>query len=136
MKATRSSGIILHITSLPGPFGIGDLGPAAYRFADLLLACGFKYWQLLPLNPVEAGMGYSPYSSTSAFAGNTMLISPELLAQDGLLQAGDVENLPDFPKEKVTYEKAFELKHKILKKAYERFKKQPAALEKAFEKFC
>ena len=87
MKTARSGGIILHITSLPGPFGIGDLGPEAYRFTDLLVECGFKYWQMLPLNPVEEGMGYSPYSSTSAFAGNTMLISPELLVREGLLQA-------------------------------------------------
>ncbi len=53
MKTARSSGIILHITSLPGPYGIGDLGPEAYQFADLLMKCGFKYWQLLPLNPID-----------------------------------------------------------------------------------
>ena len=91
MKTTRSSGLILHITSLPGPFGIGDLGPEAYKFADLLVKCGFKYWQLLPLNPIEESTGYSPYSSTSAFAGNAMLISPELLVKDGFLEKKDME---------------------------------------------
>src|SRR5687768_7633308 len=110
MKTTRSSGVILHITSLPGAFGIGDLGPEAYKFADLLVKCGFKYWQLLPLNPIEASTGYSPYSSTSAFAGNTMLISPELLVKDGFLEKKDLETEYAFKNKTVEFDKAFRFK--------------------------
>ena len=78
----RSSGILLHITSLPGAYGIGDLGPEAYRMADLMQLAGQRYWQILPLNPTEIGMGNSPYSSRSAFAGNPLLISPDLLLKE------------------------------------------------------
>lgn len=70
----RSAGILLHITSLPSRFGIGDLGPEAYTFADQLQEAGQRYWQILPLNPTEIGYGNSPYSSHSAFAGNPLLI--------------------------------------------------------------
>jgi 4-alpha-glucanotransferase len=78
----RSSGILLHPTSLPGPFGIGDLGPEAYKFIDFLAAAGQSLWQVLPLGPT--GYGDSPYASYSAFAGNTLLVSPESLVEDGL----------------------------------------------------
>ncbi len=81
----RGSGVLLHITSLPSPYGIGDLGPWAYRFADLLFQAKQKYWQVLPLNPTDPGSGNSPYSSSSAFAGNTLLISPELLLESGFI---------------------------------------------------
>jgi 4-alpha-glucanotransferase len=73
---TRGSGILLHITSLPSPFGIGDLGPQAYKFAEFLFQAQQSYWQVLPLNPTDQACGNSPYSSISAYAGNTMLISP------------------------------------------------------------
>ena len=75
MSFSRASGILLHPTSLPGRFAIGDLGPAAYQFADFLVASGQRLWQVLPLGPT--GYGDSPYACYSAFAGNTMLISPE-----------------------------------------------------------
>ncbi|HSQ57516.1 MAG TPA: 4-alpha-glucanotransferase, partial [Gemmata sp.] len=78
----RSSGILLHLTSLPGPFGIGDLGPPAYRWIDALVAAGQKWWQVLPLGPT--GFGDSPYHTLSTFAGNPNLLSPELLTSDGL----------------------------------------------------
>ena len=77
MSFPRASGILLHPTSLPGPFGIGDLGPAAYEFADFLVKAGQSLWQVLPLGPT--GYGDSPYACYSAFAGNTLLISPEQL---------------------------------------------------------
>ncbi len=77
MKIPRSCGVIMHITSLPSPFVIGDLGTAAYEFADLLEASSIRYWQILPLNYTEEGSGFSPYSGLSAFAGNTLVISPE-----------------------------------------------------------
>src|SRR5688572_6259210 len=124
MKTTRSCGIIVHITSLPGPFGIGDLGPEAYRFADFLKASGVKYWQLLPLNPIEKRTGYSPYSSTSAFAGNTALISPELLIKEGFLQKKDIGEKENFPDGKVSFDKAITFKNGILQKAFQNFLKK------------
>src|SRR5688500_7853054 len=86
----RSSGILLHVTSLPGPHGIGDLGPAAYTWVDQLTAAKQTWWQILPLGPT--GYGDSPYQCFSAFAGNPNLISLELLASEGLLEP---EDLPD-----------------------------------------
>src|ERR1051325_10859184 len=83
MNFPRASGILLHPTSLPGRFGIGDLGPAAYAFADFLAASGQSLWQMLPLGPT--GYGDSPYACYSAFAGTTLLISPDELVSDGLL---------------------------------------------------
>src|SRR4026207_2029325 len=85
MNFPRSSGILLHPTSLPGPFGIGDLGPQACAFADFLGAAGQGLWQVLPLGPT--GYGDSPYACYSAFAGNTLLISPEQLVTEGLLDS-------------------------------------------------
>ena len=84
MRFERAAGILLHPTSLPGKFGIGDFGPAAYRFVDQLAEAGQRYWQILPLGPT--GYGDSPYASLSAFAGNTLLISPEKLVDDGLAE--------------------------------------------------
>ncbi|MDR3640726.1 MAG: 4-alpha-glucanotransferase [Humidesulfovibrio sp.] len=81
----RTSGVLLHITSLPSGFGIGDLGPEALRFAEFLALAGQRRWQILPLGPTAASLGSSPYSSFSAFAGNTLCISPERLCEDGLL---------------------------------------------------
>src|SRR5882762_10715929 len=94
MNFPRSSGVLLHPTSLPGPFGIGDLGPEAYAFADFLAASGQSIWQVLPLGPT--GYGDSPYACYSAFAGNTLLISPEKLTTEGLLQNEDLSALPAF----------------------------------------
>ena len=82
---TRRSGILLHVTSLPSRFGIGDLGPEAYRFADFLHRSGQRLWQILPLVPTDTLKGNSPYSSSSAFAGNPLLISPERLVEEGFL---------------------------------------------------
>src|SRR5919197_3111523 len=93
MKFKRSSGILLHPTSLPGRFGIGDLGQEAYRFVDWLAGAGQAYWQIMPLTPT--GYGDSPYSSFSAFAGNTNLISPEMLVESGLLEDSDIQPAPD-----------------------------------------
>src|SRR5262249_17152574 len=93
MIANRSSGILMHPSSLPSRGGIGDFGPAAYDFADWLTAAKQTLWQVLPLGPV--GYGNSPYSCTSAFAGNTLLVSAESLADQGLLKRERVESLPD-----------------------------------------
>src|SRR5262245_48429517 len=93
----RSSGILLHPTSLPGPYGIGDLGPNAYAWIDALAAAGQSWWQVLPLGPT--GYGDSPYQCFSAFAGNPYLISPDLLARDGLLRQDELSamTLPEGP---------------------------------------
>jgi 4-alpha-glucanotransferase len=86
----RSAGALLHITSLPGPGGSGDLGPSAYEFASFLSTAGLRHWQILPLNPVEKKYRFSPYQSPSAFAGNPLLISPGLLVEEGFLSKRDV----------------------------------------------
>src|SRR5712691_2579178 len=101
MNFPRSSGILLHPTSLPGPFGIGDLGPEAYAFADFLAASGQSLWQVLPLGPTD--MVGSPYAAYSAFGGNTLLVSPQRLAADGLLGPDSLRNAPAFP-ERVNFE--------------------------------
>src|SRR5437867_6043538 len=93
----RSSGVLLHVVSLPGGQGIGDLGPEAYRFIDWLAAAGQQIWQILPLGPT--GFGNSPYASTSAFAGNPDLISLERLFEDGLLTSDQLDN--DLPADHV-----------------------------------
>src|SRR3954467_10555408 len=95
----RTSGVLLHLTSLPGPFGIGDLGPAAFEFLDFLQRAGQRGWQMLPISP--AGMGNSPYQAYSAMAGSTLLISPEALFEDGLLTRADLDSIPTFPKKYV-----------------------------------
>src|SRR3989339_1224059 len=117
----RKSGILLHITSLPSPFGIGDLGAGAYAFADFLSRTGQKIWQVLPLNPTDPASGNSPYSSVSTFAGNTLLISPEILLKDGLLDKKDLECDLNFSASRTDYHLAIRYKEKILLRAYESF---------------
>lgn len=135
MNFPRASGILLHITSLPGRFGTGDLGGEAYRFIDFLEATGQTYWQILPLVPT--GYGDSPYSSVSAFAGNPLLISPEKLLEDGLLSAEFVENAPGFPSERVDYGMVYEWKRWMLETAFETFRSEfPGDLTAEFEAFC
>src|SRR5947207_14533526 len=94
LTGQRSSGILLHPTSLPGPHGSGDLGPPAHRFVDFLAAAGQSWWQMLPLGPPGAAPGFSPYSSYSAFAGSPFLISLELLVEDGLLKKNQIVASP------------------------------------------
>ena len=102
MLQQRSSGLLLHITSLPSRYGVGDLGPEAYSFADFLETSGQTYWQILPLTPVDPGAGFSPYSSPSAFAGNSLLISLEKLVDEGWLSKDDLTNYNDLPLQNVT----------------------------------
>src|SRR5260370_10864276 len=96
----RSAGVLLHPTSLPGPYGIGDLGPAAYAWVDALVRARQTWWQFLPLGPT--GYGDSPYQSFSAFAGNPYWISPDVLIQDGLLKREDLVGF-SFPVERVDF---------------------------------
>ncbi|MDR1360268.1 MAG: 4-alpha-glucanotransferase [Deltaproteobacteria bacterium] len=119
----RSFGILLHISSLPSAFGCGDLGPAAHAFARALGAAGAGLWQFLPLNPTSGINGHSPYSSPSAFAGNTLFISPEWLARDGYLAPEALEALPrpDAPtsRERVNFEAALRHRTELMRLAYE-----------------
>ena len=135
MNFSRSSGILLHPTSLPGRFGIGDLGSEAYRFADFLAGCGQKLWQVMPLGPT--GYGDSPYMCFSAFAGNPLLISPEKLLEDGLLSPSDLDLTPPFPPNKVDYGLVIEFKITLLKKSSQNFKSgAPGAQKDKFAAFC
>ena len=134
MNFPRSSGVLLHPTSLPGRFGIGDLGPEAYAFVDFLVAAGQSLWQVLPLGPT--GYGDSPYACYSAFAGNTLLISPEQLIEEKLLAKSDVASLPSLPGEQVDFERVHEAKDALLQKAYERYQHSTDTLLRiGFEKF-
>jgi 4-alpha-glucanotransferase len=133
-KAARSAGILLHPTSLPGPYGIGDLGPAAYHWIDVLARTGQTWWQILPLGPT--GFGDSPYQCFSAFAGNPNLVSPELLARDGLLHGGDLAGI-HFPVDHVDFGPVIQFKNRILARAWENFRAQThPQLRHAFEEFC
>jgi 4-alpha-glucanotransferase len=130
----RSTGILLHPTSLPGPFGIGDFGPAAYEFADFLASAGQSIWQMLPLGPT--GYGDSPYQCFSAFAGNPMLISMVRLLNDGLLDARDLDDLPQFCVDQVEYERVNQFKLPRLGRAFQEFKRAaPSERVARFEGF-
>ncbi len=117
----RSSGTLLHISVLPSPFGIGDLGPTAYRFADILAEAGHRYWQVLPLNPTSVECGNSPYTSESGYAGNLLFISPEKLASGGLL-GGDCSVYAAPDSSSIDYGAATRAKEGILRKAYLTFR--------------
>src|SRR3990170_2090381 len=114
MRLARSCGVVLHPTCLPGPYGIGDLGPAAHDYLDWLARAGARWWQGLPLNP--AGPGWSPYAATSTFAGNTALVSPELLIQDGLLEPIDLAEMPRLSPFKVEFERVVPFKGALLQR--------------------
>jgi 4-alpha-glucanotransferase len=135
VKFPRSSGILLHLTSLPGRFGIGDLGPCAYEFADFLFAAGQKLWQVLPLNPT--GYGDSPYQCFSAFAGNPTLLSLERMRDQGLLQASDLARAPAFPVDHVDYGPVIDFKMAALRGAAQVFFADASRADRAaFDHFC
>jgi 4-alpha-glucanotransferase len=130
----RRNGILLHLTSLPSEFGIGDLGPGAYRFVDFLAESKQSLWQILPLNPTDPIHNDSPYCSISAFACNPLLVSPELLVQHDLLLKSHLESAPLFPKGKIDYRAVHPYKEALLERAYERFKSKNQHPE--YERFC
>jgi 4-alpha-glucanotransferase len=119
MSFLRSSGILLHPTSLPGRYGIGDLGDGAYRFVDFLAASSQSLWQLLPLGPT--GFGDSPYQCLSSFAGNPLLISPQRLLEEGFVEKDDLKPTPRFPADQVDYGRVIEFKDALLEKAFQNF---------------
>lgn len=129
----RSSGVLLHATSLPGPFGIGDLGPTAFRWLETLAAARQVWWQLLPVGPT--GYGDSPYQSPSTFAGNPNLISPEALRNEKLASTSEIDAavLPDGP---VDYTSVIANKQRLIATAFERFQAGDAEqLRTPFQKF-
>ena len=121
MSLSRASGILLHPTSFPSPFGVGDLGQEAYNFVDFLKNSGQKIWQVLPLGPT--GFGNSPYQAYSAMAGNPLLISPDKLKDEGWLSVRDLSDIPAFPKDQVDFDLVAQLKSSLLKTAYQNFQK-------------
>jgi len=129
----RASGLLLHVTSLPSPYGIGDLGPSAMAWIDRLHEAGQTWWQVLPLGPT--GFGDSPYQSLSSFAGNGLLISPDWLVEEGLLHANDCQG-QSFSDTAVDYEAVIVFKQRLLEKVWDNFRLQASSdLRTAFEKF-
>lgn len=125
-NSKRSAGVLMHITSLPGNFGIGDLGPEAFAFADFLDRTNQDYWQILPLNPINESQGWSPYSSICSRAGNPLLVSPEELIKEGLVVKDDVEVIYQQPSGKVDYNVVEQIKEAMLDKAWASFRRHPA----------
>lgn len=133
----RGAGVLLHITSLSSPFGIGDIGPEAKLFAGFLNRSKQHYWQMLPINPTEAELGNSPYSATSSIAGNPLLISPDLLAKEKLLDANELNQYHLPQQSKADYAKATKIKNELFDKAFEAFiSGKFAPLQNEFEQFC
>jgi 4-alpha-glucanotransferase len=131
----RRSGILLHVTSLPGIHGIGDLGDSAYEFIEFLAESGQKIWQVLPLNPT--GYGDSPYQCFSAFAGNPLFINLEALRNEGLLSASDFTEAPHFPNDQVAYDRVIPFKEKLLRRAASAFFSERDEAERSgFDAFC
>lgn len=140
MRFSRSSGVLLHPTSLPGPWSIGDLGANAYRFVDFLQQAGQTLWQILPLGPT--GYGNSPYQCFSAMAGNILLISPELLRESGLLEQDDLDQIAAphqaaFQCPTVEYGASHAFKSDLLLRAFEHFRSRGTSAQRdAFAAFC
>ncbi len=130
----RGSGVLMHVTSLPSRYGIGDFGPEAYKFADFLAETKQSCWQILPLTPTEPMHGNSPYSSASSSAISPWLLSPDLMIKDGYLSELDLNAVPEFREDHVDYHKVAEYKKGLLDKAFQRFKEETDKSE--FEVFC
>jgi 4-alpha-glucanotransferase len=133
MVFPRSSGILLHPTSLPGPYGIGDMGPMARRFVDWLANAGQRYWQMLPLCPT--GAGDSPYSSFSSFAANPLLLSPDFLAREGIVDEAALADLPQFDENYVDYGVVHEWKEGLLRQAWQGAARQTRGFSEVFKAF-
>jgi 4-alpha-glucanotransferase len=130
----RGAGVLLHITSLPSRYGIGDVGPSAFAWVDQLAASGQSWWQVLPLGPT--GFGHSPYQALSSFAANPLVISPDQLKEDGLLASGDIGEC-SFPSDHVDFERVIPFKERLLLRAWQNFQSHAHSdLRSAFEQFC
>ncbi len=124
MFRNRTSGVLLHVTSLPSPYGVGDLGPEATSFVDFLEQAQQSAWQMLPLNMSTADTGFSPYNCLSAFAGNPLLISPQGLYQQGWLDKMDTLQSGTGPADRIHYSRAYSTKRRLLKRALVLFRRQ------------
>ncbi len=131
----RGNGVLAHITSLPSNYGVGDIGYSAYWFIDLLHSMKQRYWQILPINPVDKLYEFSPYSSDSAFAFNILLISPELIYEEGLISKNDFIPSISFSSKSTDFENSFKYKLHILEISFENFLKDKNKKDK-FEEFC
>src|SRR5512138_1776100 len=134
MNFRRAGGILLHPTSLPGRYGIGELGPQAFRFVDWLTSTGCKLWQILPLGPT--GYGDSPYQCFSAFAGNPYLISFDALIEDRLLTQDDFAQMPSFKAPRVNFGSLIPWKLDLLQKAFSHYLSARESLREEFDQFC
>lgn len=133
----RNAGLLLHITSLPGPYGIGDLGHEAMDFVDLLEKSGQTYWQILPLNPTGKGAGHSPYSSVSSMAGNPLLISPDWFVENGYIEKRELEKWEVPSREQVNFDHAEVFKDELFHSAFTRFmRKKSVRMKNDFMLFC
>lgn len=135
---SRASGLLLPVASLPSKFGIGDLGPESRRFVELLAKCRQGYWSILPLSPTSLEAGNSPYQTSSAYAGNPLLISPEELTKQGLLKKSTLKAAVIPQTSNINYCTVYSSKMAMLREAYEQFKLKPSVLdsEPSFEAFC
>jgi 4-alpha-glucanotransferase len=135
MPFNRSSGVLLHPTSLPGRFGIGDLGPSAFEFIDVLASAGQGLWQVLPLGPT--GYGDSPYQSISAFAGNPLVISLERLIEDGLLTESAARDQYVFRPGNVDFPTVIAHRRALWPRVHDRFEAvAPSQMRSRFDAFC
>lgn len=132
-QRSRSSGVLLHVTALPSPYGIGDLGPGAYEFVDFLEGAGQKNWQILPLNPTSPVMGHSPYSSFSSKALNPLIISPDLLIEKGIVRRNEVLELP-IQQESAEFAAAASMKDSMFSRAFDVY--MAGEKRREFEEFC
>ncbi|MBI6545620.1 MAG: 4-alpha-glucanotransferase [Cyanobacteria bacterium NC_groundwater_1444_Ag_S-0.65um_54_12] len=134
MKFSRASGLLFHPTALPGPYGIGDIGPPAHSFVDFLAASSQRLWQVLPLGPT--GYGDSPYQCLSAFAGNPLLLSPELLFEAGLLPEAALDDYPALANDAVAYEQVIPAKYSLLQRSFAHFEAHASPGQREnFERF-
>lgn len=124
IEANRASGILAHISSLPSHYGIGDIGPSSYAFIDFLHRSKQRYWQFLPIGVTDGFFGDSPYMCNSAFAGNPLLISPDLMIESGFLHQDDLSDLKDFSPYSVDYTAVRDLKNSLLEKSFQRLRKE------------
>lgn len=135
MNFPRKAGVLLHPTSLPGPYGMGEIGPASRDWTHTLQQAGQRYWQVLPLGPT--GYGDSPYQCLSTFAGNPMMISFDDLIADGLLKPKDLDGFPNFPSERVDFGPVLEHRRRILHLVCRRFSRRASAeLKAGLERYC
>src|SRR5271169_2557780 len=133
--SARSAGMLLHPTSLPGPFGSGDLGNSAHEFADALHRAGLAWWQMLPITPPGPAPGFSPYTSHSAMAGSSWLVSPEKLFEEGLLSRRDLAHAPVSADERINFAADRRLRMSLLRRAFAGLFKLSRAKLADFHKF-